>query len=226
MSRLPARTRVLAVGLLLSALCASAAGGGLPHARLSDQFNAPGLDATKWSVVKGKPAVQRGRLVLSGSGTTEEVQSRRSFRYGVLRMSVDSVSWKDQQRSTDSSFGFEIWNGRCHSAVVLIANGHLGVLRAKAHAGGACSGDPRLQSYAQITNWAMLHAAHRPLEVVLSWRPGRVTLRITTADGSTTGVASYTGSAEPQTALRVRLNADRGESYRIEYVKLDAVPAR
>jgi hypothetical protein len=140
-----------------------------------------------------------------------------------LRAAITSSNWKPQsaQQNVDASFGFEIFNGNCHYGVIFIQNGHLGLLRSTPNAQNMCSGDPANQAFIPISNWEAVRA-RGTIFVTLIWAPNRVTLHI--SDGGTNrGMASYTGDAEPQIPLRIRLNADFGETYSIDYVRSTVV---
>ena len=187
----------------------------------SDEFDGGELDLDKWDMIKGSPTVGDGKLTLPGGATRAEIQSQTQFQYGVLQAVIESSDWKSQTEVTDSSFGFEIWdgvNGQCHHGVILIANGHLGVLRSQPDASDNCSGDPEYQAYVPISNWDTVREAGT-VHLALTWSPGGVALYVNDG-GSNSGLARYTGEAEPDVPLEVRLNVDIGETYRVAYIRV------
>ncbi|MGH9840229.1 MAG: cellulase family glycosylhydrolase [Blastocatellia bacterium] len=193
-----------------------------------DEFNGNQLDRAKWDVFKGSPTVADGRLTLNVGATRADIQSRQSFLYGALTIALDSAQWKPQSGNTDSSFGVEIFtgaNGGCHFSAVLKANGHLGLLRPEPDAANNCSGDPRNQEHLPIPNWDALRAGGR-IVMLLVWSPGGVTLRV--SDGNTGNgliVSMPNSKAVSNVAMRIRLNADVNETYRVDYVRwADAPP--
>jgi hypothetical protein len=198
---------------------------------LIDEFNGTSLDLSTWDIFHGTPTVANGRLTLAGGvNTTAEIQSVQKFGYGVVQMVITSSNWKPYDQITDSSFGFEIWQGanvRCQYSVILVANGHLGLIKQRPDANGNCSGDPILdteQVYEQISAWDQIRSG-RTVRLTLTWAPRSVTLHISSA-GVNEGVAFYTGPVEPVNGLEIRLNADKGETYRIDYVRVVGIPWR
>jgi len=188
---------------------------------LIDEFDGTKLNPAQWTVVSGKPIVRNGRLILDG----DNIQSRQKFKYGLLQMVITSTSWKAQTETTDSTFGFELWggkNGKCHYGVILVANGHLGLLKSQPDAEGKCSGDPALQEYLPISDWDTVRAAGT-VRVTLTWALRSVTLHVTSGE-TNQGIAYYFGSAEPVNMLKIRLNAVKGETFRIGYVHFVPVP--
>jgi len=188
-----------------------------PLALFSDEFDGNALDLTKWDVFRGSPTVSNGRLTLYGA----EVQSKAVFQCGVLQGAIQSSDWKPQNQFTDSSFGFEIWtgaNGKCHYGVVFKANGHLGVLRSQPDANNNCSASPEYQDYTWISNWDAVRAGGT-VYFILTWSSNRVTLYVSDG-GPNSGQASYTGQALPNVPLKIRLYADTGETYSIDYTRL------
>ncbi len=192
-----------------------------------DEFNGNQLDPAKWEVFRGSPTVAGGALTLNGGATRADVQSRQSFLYGALTIALDSAHLKPQSGDTDSSFGVEIFtgaNGQCHYSAILKANGHLGLLRPEPDANNNCTGDPRFQDHPQISNWDAIRAGGRVV-MTLIWAPGGVTLRV--SDGNNlNGFAVSTPSREatPNVAMRIRLNADVNETYRVDYVRWADLP--
>jgi hypothetical protein len=91
-------------------------------------------------------------------------------------MVITSADWQPQTLGTDSSFGFENFagaNGRCHYGVILMANGHLGLLRAQPDADGNCSGDPVDQAHIPISNWDAVRAGGT-VHITLTWAPNGI----------------------------------------------------
>lgn len=215
---------ILAMGLLIFLAPSRMTQAATAVPTLRDEFSGTNLDPAKWTVVHGDPSLVKGKLVLAG-GIHElaEVQSLQPFRFAVLQMSIDSLDWKAQNDpSSDSSFGFEIWdgaNGQCHYSVVLKANGHLGAMRSHPDdVAGNCSGDPAFQAHEPIQNWDAVRA-QQSLRITLTWALKSVTLHVTTGS-STDGGTYYFGTAEPTNWLKIRLNADKGEKYRVDYVRV------
>jgi hypothetical protein len=187
----------------------------------SDQFDDSVLDLTKWEVIKGNPTVGNGEITLSGGTTRAEVQSKAQFQYGILQAAITSSDWKSQSQQTDSSFGFELWtgaNGRCHHGVILIANGHVGLLRSLPGANNICVGDPQYQKYIPISNWDVVREADT-VYLTLTWSPSNVTLHVSDG-GSNSGLATYIGEAEPVIPLEIRLNTNIGELHRVDYIRV------
>jgi hypothetical protein len=217
---------LLAIGLLVLLAPSRMSQAATAVPTLQDEFNGTSLDP-QWIEVHGNPRVANGKLRLAGDVSERaELQSIKRLRYGVMQMSISSSSWKPQNQKTDSSFGFEMWlgaNGSCHYSVVLKANGHLGLMRSQPDVNGNCSGDPKFQAHLPVSNWDQLRA-RKAIRFTLTWAPKSVTLHITA--GSKEGAAFYFGTAEPTNALRIRLNADKGETYLIDYVRVVGIPWR
>ncbi len=214
--------------LLLVASSANAQSGR----GFGDEFNGAQLDATKWDVFNLPPTVSNGYLTLTGgSDKRSEIQSKQSFLYGVLTVAIESTNWHAQSdpADADASFGVEIFtgaNGKCHYSAILKADGHLGLLRPQPDASNNCSGDPPPsgQAHLPLSNWDAIRAGGRVV-MTLIWTPSGVTLRI--SDGNTlNGIAvSAPGSqAVPNVAMRIRLNADFNETYRVDYVRWADLP--
>jgi hypothetical protein len=191
----------------------------------SDEFSGTSVNGAKWVVIGGSPSVANGKLTLTGGlNTLTEMQSINKFGHSVLRMLITSSSWRPQSATTDSSFGFEIWqgaNGACHYSVILKANGHLGLMKPQPDATGKCFGDPEFQAHLPITNWEAIRAG-KTIRLTLTWAPNRVTLHV--SSGNKSGGAVYDGEAEPTNQLKIRLNADKGETFKVDYVRVEAVP--
>jgi uncharacterized protein (TIGR03437 family) len=217
------QTFLLTLLLLIVSISANAQSGR----GFGDEFNGNELDPAKWEVFRGSPTVAGGGLTLNGGSTRADVQSKQSFLYGALTIALDSASWKPQSGDTDSSFGVEIFtgaNGQCHYSAILKANGHLGLLRPEPDVGAACTGDPRFQDHPQISNWDAIRAGGRVV-MTLTRAPGGVTLRV--SDGNNlNGFAVSTPSREAvsNVAMRIRLNADVNETYRVDYVRWADLP--
>jgi mannan endo-1,4-beta-mannosidase len=187
------------------------------------------LDAAKWEVFKGAPTVADGKLTLNGGAARAEIQSKRSFLYGAVTIALESANFKPQSGDTDSSFGVEIFtgaNGGCHYSAVLKANGHLGLLRPQPDAANNCTGDPLNQEHLRIPNWDAIRAGGRVV-MMLIWTPGGVTLRVSDGNvGNSVVMSASDGKAVPNVAMRVRLNADVNEVYRVDTVRwADPPPA-
>jgi hypothetical protein len=223
---------ILVIGLLILLAPSSQTQAATAVPTLIEEFDGTTLDGTKWVKRHGNPSLANGKLTLAaGINTAAEIQSLRKFSYGIVQMSITSSNWKPQSdQRTDSSFGFEIWqgaNGQCHYSVVLKANGHLGLLRPQPDANGNCSGDPEFQSHLPIPNWDALRAG-KTLRMTLTWAPKSVTLHITSGSANQGG-AYYFGVAEPTNSLKIRLNAlnpDKAETYKIDYVRVVGIPWR
>ena len=195
----------------------------------SDEFDGNGLDLSRWEVYTGTPTVSGGWLTLPGA----EIQSKREFVCGTLQGVIQSSDWKPHDEFTDSSFGFEIWegaDGKCHHGVVFKANGHLGLLRSKPDAENKCKGqsegipgrdadDPYYQDYLAIPNWNAI-AATGTVTFTLTWSKS-VTLEV--SDGQSNGqVYTDTSPAIPTVPLKIRLYATPTETYNIDYIRLYA----
>ncbi|MGH9835101.1 MAG: hypothetical protein ACRD9Y_18935 [Blastocatellia bacterium] len=217
------QTFLLTLLLLTTSISAHAQSGR----GFGDEFNGNQLDPAKWEVFKGSPTVAGGALTLNGGATRAEVQSKQGFLYGALTIALDSAHWKSQSGDTDSSFGVEIFtgaNGQCHYSAILKANGHLGLLRPEPDASNNCSGDPRNQEHLPIPNWDSLRAGGRVV-MLLIWSPGGVTLRVSDgAVGNGLVVSMPNSRAVPNVAMRIRLNADFNEIYRVDYVRWADLP--
>ncbi len=182
----------------------------------NDDFDGSELDRGKWDVFGGNPVVGGGWLTLSSAN----IQSKSVFDGGVLQGVIQSSDWKPQQgQFTDSSFGFEIWNGECHYGIVFKPSGHLAVLRPVPSTGGNCSGDPLYQAYPSIPNWDTIRAGGT-VSFTLSWSSDSVTLKV--SGNGQEGQAYYAGQAVPNVPLKIRLYAQNGENYQIDYVRLCA----
>ena len=214
---------------------------------LYDEFNGSVLDETKWTVFKGNPTVNAGSIQLAGfSGSRADTQSKTVCKYGTLQTSITSSDWKPQRlpddspTKTDSNFGFENFtgaNGQCHYAVVLVANGHLGILRAEPDAQGNCSGDPVNQNYIAISNWDAVRAS-KTIYITLTWTPNSVKLLV--SDGGSNSGMAYIGTDKPiipAIPLKIRLNADckavtgnpgctsdTDETYKIDNMRVSGEP--
>lgn len=183
-----------------------------------DEFNGEVLDLSRWHVFHGSPTTENGYLVLAGGAARAEVQSEPELQYATMTIKIVSSNWKPHTEFTDSSFGFEIWTGvnsSCHYGVILIANGHLGLLRAQPDSNNSCSGDPLHQAYLPIPRWDEIQAADA-ITLTLRWSAGSVALCADNGDAQ--GCASYAGEALPTLPLKIRLNADFDETYQVDYV--------
>ena len=179
---------------------------------------------------KGHPTVSGGQLILAAQpGTRADIQSKTVCQYGILHAVITSSDWKPQTSTTDTTFGFEFFDGNCHYGVILVANGILGLLRSEPDHNNDCStqsagipnrlpSDPKFQEYIPISNWDTVRLG-RTIFLTLIWTPSGVTLHVSDG-GSNSGVASYSGVAVPNTPLKIRLNADFGETYSIDYIRV------
>jgi hypothetical protein len=195
----------------------------------SDEFDGNGLDLSRWEVYTGTPTVSGGWLTLPGA----EIQSKREFVCGTLQGVIQSSDWKPHDEFTDSSFGFEIWegaDGKCHHGVVFKANGHLGLLRSKPDTENKCEGqsegipgrdpdDPYYQDYLAIPNWNAITATDT-ITFTLTWSKS-VTLEV--SGGQFSGqVYTDTSPTIPTVPLKIRLYAQPTETYNIDYIRLYA----
>ncbi|MCS7283336.1 MAG: hypothetical protein RMK65_09015 [Anaerolineae bacterium] len=199
----------------------------------SDEFDGSKLDLTKWDVYRGVPVVSGGWLTLSGA----EVQSKPKFSGGILQGVIQSSDWKMQSEFTDSSFGFEIWegaDGKCHYGVVFKASGQLGLLRSQPNAENKCAGqsagipgrnpdDPLHQDFFAIPNWNTMIGAGA-VAFTLTWSTD-VTLEV--SGGLSSGRVYVDSSpALPTVPLKIRLYAHTfisptlTETYMLDFVRL------
>jgi hypothetical protein len=193
----------------------------------ADEFDGTALDRLKWDVYAGTPSVSDGWLTLPGA----DIQSIPAFSCGTLQGVIRSTDWKPYEEFTDSSFGFEVWegaDGRCHQGVVLKASGQLGLLSSRPDSQGNCAGqsagipgrhpdDPYYQDYAAIPSWAAISAAGT-VTFTLTWSEG-VTLEL--SGGQASGqVHIDTSPAIPGVPLKIRLYAVPAETYEIDFVRL------
>jgi len=206
--------------LMLPFFCA------LTHAQnemaFTDEFNGDALSAARWDVFRGRPAVRDGKLTLAANANNRaDIQTKgaRMFLYGVMTATIDSSSWMRNGQTTDTSFGFEVFNpGDCHYGVVLVANGNLGLLRAEPDGAGRCVGDPKFQEYQPIPNWDALRA-RRKLFVTLVWAQTGAILSVSNGEIVSEVRSKLNSDAIPNVPMRVRLNADFNETYTIESVR-------
>jgi hypothetical protein len=198
----------------------------------SNEFDGNQLDLSKWDVYTGSPTVSGGWLTLHGA----DIQSKPRFSCGILQGIIQSSDWKQPDEFTDSSFGFEIWegvDGKCHYGVVFKANGHLGLLRSKPNAENKCSDqsagipgrddpdDPYYQDYLTIPNWSAITAAGT-VTFTLRWCKS-VTLDVSGSQSSGQ-VYTDTSPAIPTVPLKIRLYAQPTETYKIDYIRLYPCP--
>jgi hypothetical protein len=196
----------------------------------SDTFDGDTLDPIKWVTETGTPIVGNGWLTL----TAAAIHSRGRFSSGSLQGVIQSLDWKPQNVSTDSSFGLEIWegaDGMCHYGIVFIASGHLGLLRSKPDANKNCTNqsagipdrlpsDPYYQAFLPIPNWNAITTTGK-VTFTLTWSRG-VTLEVSN-DITTSQVYTDTSLAIPSVALTIRLNSKFvTETFGIYYIQLHA----
>lgn len=209
--------RVVIIAVLLLTLCFNVSAQS--YVSFNDNFDGNALDLSKWIVFGGNPVVNGGWLALSEAN----VQSKPVFSGGILQGVIRSSDWKPQRgQFTDSSFGLEMWNAECHYGILFKPSGHLAVLSPQPDADGNCSGDPSYQAYPPIPDWETIRAGET-VSFTISWRPGSVTLKVN--GNGREGEASYSGSAVPNVPLKVRLYAQTGETFGIDYLRLSALNA-
>jgi hypothetical protein len=192
-----------------------------------DKFDDIELDRLKWDVYGGTPIVESGWLLLPSA----DIQSIPTFSCGTLQGVIRSSDWQPNGAFTDSSFGFEIWegaDGKCHHGVVLKGSGQLGLLHSKPDAEGNCAGqseaipgrhpdDPYYQDYRAIPSWETIRAAGT-VTFTLDWSEG-VTLEV--SGGPSSGrVHMETSPAIPGVPLKIRLYAEPAETYAIDSIRL------
>jgi hypothetical protein len=160
-----------------------------------------------------------------------DIQSVPAFSCGALQGVIRSADWKPHGEFTDSSFGFEIWegtDGKCHQGVVLKASGQLGLLRSKPDAEGKCAGqsadipgrhpdDPFYQDYLAIPSWGAISAAGT-VTFTLTWSQG-VTLKVRGGQSGEEMVRA-TSPAIPDVPLKIRLYATPIETYEVDFIRL------
>lgn len=199
----------------------------------NDKFDGTKLVTSTWDVFTGTPSVSGGWLTLPGA----EIQSKPTFSCGILQGVIQSSDWKAQNDFTDSSFGFEIWegpNGVCHHGVVFKANGHLGLLRSEPVTNSSCisqsvgipghqPNDPKYQDFLAIPNWNMITATGT-VAFTLTWSKS-VTLEA--SGGQSNGqVYTDTSLAIPTVPLKIRLYAHTftetgiSETFKLDYIRL------
>ena len=198
----------------------------------SDEFDGNALDQSKWDVYKGTPTLGSGWLTLPAA----EIQSKSDFSCGILQGVIQSSDWKPQSEFTDSSFGFEIWegaDGKCHHGVVFKPSGQLGLLRSEPNANNECAGqsagipgrhpdDPLYQDFLAIPNWNAISTTGT-ITFTLTWSES---LRLEVSGGQSSGQVHTDASlAIPTVPLKIRLYAhtfDTGvtETYKIDYIRL------
>lgn len=182
-----------------------------------DEFEGDALDRNKWHVFEGNPTVNGGQLALSGP---VDIQSIDKFNSGTLQGFIHSSDWKPQSgQFTDSSFGFETWEGNCHYGIIFKPSGHLAILRPQPDPNGNCSGDPQYQAYSLIPNWDKIRAGGT-VSFTLDWCPDRVTLTVS-GNGQEERV-SYEGPAMPDVSLGIRWYSQPNETYTTDYIRLCA----
>ena len=174
-----------------------------------DGFEADALDESRWSIVTGTVTLAEGALRLSHA----EIQSRDVFTYGILQATIASSDWKTQDAFTDASFGFERWEGACHSGVLFKGSGHLAVLQN--------SGCPDIvEEYVPLAGWNDAIRAGLGLDLTLAWSPGGVTLRVSDGAGYD---ARVTSALAPTLPLHLRLNTYWAEPHPPEEYTIDDV---
>lgn len=200
---------------------------GIQIGSLVDDYAGNNLNTRLWNVINGSPQVNGGILVLAGGSTRCEIQSTMSFSPGaVMQMKITSSDWKPQGTFTDSSFGFEIFagaNGDCHYGVLMNGSGHLGLLRPEPDGNGNCFGDPKFQDYPPLPSWDTIRA-NQTITMMIAWTTSGVTLQVSGANDSSATVIHNVPMAIPNVPLLIRLNADRNETYAVEYVYAMALP--
>jgi hypothetical protein len=185
-----------------------------------DEFDDAQLDPAKWIVKAGTVTVAGGKLNLADA----EIESKALFSYGVLLMKIESSDWKAQNNVpfTDSTFGYEWWDGACHYGALLKANGHLVTLQQ--------SNCPSLsEDYQKLPGWDnVMPGAHEVLYMTLTWSPSGVTLSVNNDDKSFNSV--ITSTLVPTVPLKIRLNSywqtpsHSTETYQIDYIRVRSLP--
>jgi hypothetical protein len=172
-----------------------------------DEFEGEALDESRWTVITGTVAVHEGALWLADA----EVQSREVFTYGVLQATIASSDWKTQDAFTDASFGFERWEGACHSGVLLKGSGHLAVLQN--------SNCPAIvEEYLPLAGWDDAIEVASTFYLTLAWSPGGVTLHV--SDGAGYDV-QVTSTLAPTVPLTLRFNTYWAEPHPPETYTID-----
>jgi hypothetical protein len=134
-----------------------------------------------------------------------------------LEGDIQSSDWNPGAKFTDSSFGFEMWKGKCHYGILFKASGHLAVLSSEPDITNNCTGDPKNQDYLEIPNWEIIRTG-KDLSFKLTWEPDKVTLWV--RGNYTEGQATYSGIAIPKVPQKIRLYAQDKETYRINNIHL------
>lgn len=173
--------------------------GDKPAEKLHDDF--AGLDAAKWLVRKGQPSIDGWLVLTSASGKGAEAQSEQDFSFGSAEVKAASKNWH-----RDTSIGFEKWDDRGHSAVI-VTGGHLRITKADRTAD------------VPIPHWDSIKDRSNVFSLV--WNSEQVRLEVKAHPECTT---VYTGTLIPDTPLKVRLNASNAyaDELRVDYVRVAA----
>jgi len=164
----------------LGEACTTAA---CPSDRLDrcDDFHDPTL-STGWNVVYGEPTVGPPgcQLSLACDGAQKaEIQSVAPMLFGSLSFEGARVtSWDEEPAvATDTYFGWQVFDGDCHSAVV-VDDGTLAILSQTA--GSDCAQDPVDQCYLPIPQFEQgMYSGLQTWE--LAWSAAEVRLIISGA---------------------------------------------
>lgn len=184
-----------------------------PTILFNDDFDANNL-YKRWDVFEGRPAVGEGRLTLSGA---VNIQSISSFNGGILEGNIQSYDWNSNEKFTDSSFGFEMWKGKCHYGILFKTNGHLAVLSSEPGTTNDCVGDPKNQDYQAIPNWEIIRAG-KDISFKLTWEPNKATLWV--RGNYVERQVVYSGIAIPNVPQKIRLYVQDKEKYKIDNIHL------
>jgi hypothetical protein len=177
-----------------------------------EEFNTTMLDTNLWWTPPGnvRPTIMNGHLVLisdSTKRTKSELQSRRFFKYGELKIVAYSSNWTSRpgSRRTDTSIGYEFFgrNGLHHA--ILSTNGVLGVLHLEENRQLPCPPEITDQWFYSISSWGSIR--HDTLTFDFVWKPDSIFLFV--YGKSETGFAREVNKCHiPDDNLAIRLNCN------------------